>query len=158
MPNFIQTSSGSFVNADDVERISSADDDKDACRIVLRSRDGQDPLAFRVWERATELAQRLGYQYVAAQPGYAVVHSYSPKLTPDWTIEDFKRWQTPVVAWRFSSDENWPTPITADGPWDGGTSDTHVLVHPNGSVVHLGNRSWESLDEAYASQKNPDES
>lgn len=144
MTDFILTTSGAYFNAKDVDRISPAKGESKDSIIRLRG----SGLEYAAWEKPDDLVQRLSFRYIPAHPGYALV-----ARSTDCTLEAFGRWLTPVIAWRFSADEGWPTPITAEGAWDDCSPETLLIVQPNGTVVHLGHCSWRSLDEAYAELK-----
>jgi hypothetical protein len=145
MAKFVKSATGTYINVDDIERISQSADDI-GCRVRLRStNEGVDGAEFRFHESASDLASSLGAQYVAALPGYAVLS----RQCHDRTFEQFARWQTPVVAWKFCAGEDWPTPVTIEGAWDGNTSDEMLVVQPDGSVISLADQLWKSIEEAY---------
>jgi hypothetical protein len=144
MPRFIEIASGSFINAYDIDRIDKARGKAGGSELRMRGRDG---LAFSSYMSPDDLAELLGAEHVQAQPGFYLVNG---DVSDDVSFEDFERWQTPIVAWRFAGLFTTPTPVTVDGAWDGVTDYGRMLIiQPNGLVASPGNQSWQSLREAY---------
>lgn len=140
MTKFIETTAGFFVAASSVGQIYRVKDSDTSCKI--RTTDGHD---YTAYGSANEVVELLGSTYIPAAPGFALVIAD----VRDCSLEDFKRWPTPVIAWRFNCDSSHPTPVTLEGPQDGAQGRS-LIVQPDGSVVDAGGLYWPSLDEAYA--------
>lgn len=146
MTKFIETTAGTFINADYVDRVAPGLKGSGTCRI--RTKDGTD---FEAWGDASKVVEQVSATYVPAREGFALLNDNADSCT----LEEFKRWLTPVIAWRFTSADPYPVPVTVEGPWDG-VDNPQLILQPDGSVVSFGNRSWKSLDEAYESLRSGD--
>jgi hypothetical protein len=146
MTKFIETTAGTYVNADSVGRIAPGRKGSGTCRITTK--DGTD---FEVWGEASDVVEKISATYVPARDGFFVLNDN----VENCSLEDFKRWLTPVIAWRFTDADAYPVPVTVDGPWDG-VDNPQLILQPDGSVVAVHDRSWKSLDEAYESLRGGD--
>jgi len=151
MTKFVETLAGTFVSASEISRIISGKSKSGLSSLIRTRDDSGSSVEFETLSSAQEIADWLNSTIIPAQPGYFLVH----KIVGGATIEQFTRWATPIIAWRFEA-YGYPTPMTVEGPWNG-EGECHLIIDPNGVVTYPGNGSFTTIEEAYEAMKSDEE-